>query len=351
MELSTELSGALASLLQLSSKQQRLYVREFEAEMASLFQSAYAVGVNSGTDGVFHSLKVLGVCAGVKVAISANVWLSSITAIHELGATPQFVDVDSKTGQMDVLALEETLKQGASVVVITHMYGIVGDLAALVNLARKYGAGIIEDACQCFLVRVDASNLAGTRGDLGVFSFNSRKIAGAPGCGGLVVTNNDAYAAGLRKSTELNWEDALCKSQPRSPSRLSPLMIPFIKNSLSHVADSQSIGRGRLDAIKKLLWGSSDLYILESAKAQAEFSYVILVGLRATDLQKKFREKKLICRVFYPGSLILLDSIGNDFDLPVTRYILQNHVAIPVHFGIKGKAFERRLQVLIEDVK
>ena len=67
---------------------------EFEKKFAKLIGTKYAVGVNSGTDAIKLSLKVIGIKPGDEVITAANTFVATVGAICELGAIPVFVDCD-----------------------------------------------------------------------------------------------------------------------------------------------------------------------------------------------------------------------------------------------------------------
>ena len=67
---------------------------KFERNFAKLIGTKYAVGVNSGTDAIKLSLKVLGVKPGDEIITAANTFVATVGAICELGAIPVFVDCD-----------------------------------------------------------------------------------------------------------------------------------------------------------------------------------------------------------------------------------------------------------------
>lgn len=337
-------------MLGFSRKRQLEYVRDFATQMELLLSVTHAIPVNSGTDGLFHALRAVGVGRGSKVLTVPNSWLSTLTVLTEIGAVPVFVDVDPESGQMSAEALENVIGPEFDALIITHMYGIVGKLEELVSLARRYGIPIVEDACQCFKVPIAPASYAGTVGDIGIFSFNSQKLIGAPGNGGLIVTNNAEIGGALRKAVDLSWSTALSISQPRSPSRLAPLMIPFIRSNIERIEDSSLVGRERFKKIQEICASSDKWRLLLGHNARCEYSIAILVGKGSEALRSAFRLGKLRYRIFYPG---LKEFIGNldpqGAKLPNAKLIIKNHIGIPL--DVDESPFARRLRIISDSLK
>ena len=347
---SRDLHEELGALLGFSRRRQLKYVQDFASQMEALLRVSHAIPVNSGTDGLFHALCAVGVTRGAKVLTVPNGWLSTLTILTEIGALPVFVDVDPKSGQMSAVALEKIINSDFDALIITHMYGIVGELEKLVGLARRYGVPVVEDACQCFKVLAAPENYAGTVGDVGVFSFNSQKLVGAPGSGGLVVTNNADIGETVGKAVDLSWSTALSLSQPRSPSRLAPLMIPFIRSNVERIEASALVGKERFEKIKSICAESKGWNVLSGENAQCEYSIAIVVGEGVESLRSAFRLGKLRYRIFYPGLKEFISAPDREaWKIPNARSIIQNHIGIPL--DVDEKPFLRRLKILSDGVK
>ena len=163
----------------------------FEKKFAKLIGTKYAVGVNSGTDAIKLSLKVLGIKPGDEVITAANTFVATIGAITELGAKPIFIDCDD-TFCMNVNHLQKKITKKTKAIVPVHFTGYMTDMIKLKKISKKYKIPIVEDACQSILGSINNKN-AGTWGDFGAFSLHPLKNINVWSDGGIITTNNKAY--------------------------------------------------------------------------------------------------------------------------------------------------------------
>ena len=166
-------------------------LNKFEKNFAKLIGTKYAVGVNSGTDAIKLSLKVLNVKPGDEVITAANTFVATVGAITELGAKPIFVDCDD-TFCMDVNLLEKKINKKTKAIVPVHFTGYMTNMPKLKKIAGKYRIPIIEDACQSILANINKKN-AGTWGEFGAFSLHPLKNINVWSDGGIITTNNLKY--------------------------------------------------------------------------------------------------------------------------------------------------------------
>ena len=187
-------------------------VKRFEEETAAYCRVPHAVGVASGTDALLISLMALDVGAGDRVITSPYTFFATGGCISRLGAIPIFADIEPRTCNLDPNHLEDALKKldrknkRAKVLMPVHLYGQVADMPALMQIAKRYGMRVIEDAAQAIGARETSSRpnragkdwIAGAVGDLGCFSFYPTKNLGGVGEGGMVITGDAALAEKIR---------------------------------------------------------------------------------------------------------------------------------------------------------
>ena len=163
----------------------------FEKNFAKLIGTKFAVGVNSGTDAIKLSLKVLNVGYGDEVITAANTFVATVGAITEIGAKPVFVDCDD-TFCMNVDQLESKITKKTKAIVPVHFTGYMTNMPKLKKISKKYNLPIVEDACQSILANINKKN-AGTWGDFGAFSLHPLKNINVWSDGGIITTNNKKH--------------------------------------------------------------------------------------------------------------------------------------------------------------
>lgn len=166
-------------------------VGKFERSIAQYVGAKYAVGVASGTDALYLSLKALGVGPGDEVITIGNAFIAPIQAIVHTGATPILVDVGDD-GLMDPLLLSGAITKKTKAVIPVHLSGKVCDMTYISNVALYHHLHVVEDACQALGGKDKRGRRAGSTGITGCFSFNTPKLLGAYGDGGMVVTSDKA---------------------------------------------------------------------------------------------------------------------------------------------------------------
>lgn len=182
-------------------------VAAFEAQFAAYCGVAHCIGVANGTDALELAVKGVGVAPGDRVAVAANAAMYGTSAVLAAGADPVFVDIDPARTAIDAAALQVALAAdpGIRAVVITHLYGRLAAVEALVAVARKASVAVIEDCAQAHGARDSHGRLAGSFGDAASFSFYPTKNLGALGDGGAVVTADDGIAARVRQLRQYGW--------------------------------------------------------------------------------------------------------------------------------------------------
>jgi dTDP-4-amino-4,6-dideoxygalactose transaminase len=172
-------------------------VAQFEKAFASYVGAKHAIGVNSGTSALHLALIAAGVKPGDEVISIPMTFIATSWAISYAGATPVYVDVDPETCTLDVRKVEAAVTKKTKAILPVHLYGQMADMGPLMELSRRLGIPVIEDAAQAHGARYDGHN-AGTIGQSGCFSFYPGKNLGAYGEAGAITTNDDQIAARCR---------------------------------------------------------------------------------------------------------------------------------------------------------
>jgi len=161
----------------------------FEADLARFVGSEQAVGCASGTDAIELALRALGVGPNDEVVTQANTCVPTVAAIARAGATPVLCDVEGGAATMDPESLEAAIGPRTRAIVPVHLYGQVGAIEEICQIAAQHSIPVVEDCAQAIGAGV-AGRSAGTFGIAGCFSFYPTKNLGALGDGGAVVSSD-----------------------------------------------------------------------------------------------------------------------------------------------------------------
>jgi dTDP-4-amino-4,6-dideoxygalactose transaminase len=180
-------------------------VAAFEQEFAAYCQTKQGIGVNTGTSALHMALLAAGVGRGDEVITVPFTFVATVSAIDYTGATPVFVDIDPKTFTLDVTQLEAAITKKTKAIIPVHLYGQCADMDPILEIAKRHGLVVIEDACQAHGAEYKGRR-AGSMGDMGCFSFYPGKNLGAYGEAGMASSHapSACYATGVpRRSTTM----------------------------------------------------------------------------------------------------------------------------------------------------
>ncbi len=168
-------------------------VKALEKEFADYCNADYGVAVNTGTSALHLALLAAGIGAGDEVITVPFTFVATTAAICYTGATPVFVDIDPVSYTIDVSQIEKAITERTKAILPVHLYGQPADMEPILDIARRHGLVVIEDAAQAHGAEYKGQRV-GSIGDIGCFSFYPGKNLGAYGEGGMAVTNNPEYA-------------------------------------------------------------------------------------------------------------------------------------------------------------
>lgn len=150
-------------------------VENLEKEIAGFCGTKFAIGVNSGTDALFLSLKALDINKGDEVITTPFTFIATAGVIANTGARPVFVDINSETFNIDPSKIEKAITKRTKVILSVHLFGQMADMDKIMRIAKKHKLFVIEDSAQAIGAGYKGEK-AGTFGDFGCFSFSLQKI-------------------------------------------------------------------------------------------------------------------------------------------------------------------------------
>jgi dTDP-4-amino-4,6-dideoxygalactose transaminase len=195
--LKSEIDTAIAEVMESQLFILGPKVQECEQAIARYSGCASAVGVSSGTDALLICLMAEGIGPGDEVITTPYTFFATVGSIARTGAKPVFVDIDPLTYNIDPAQIEVKITPRTRAIIPVHLYGQMADMGAILEVARRRGLVVIEDAAQAIGAEYKGRR-AGSLGDYGCFSFFPSKNLGAAGDGGMVVTSDIKREAKLR---------------------------------------------------------------------------------------------------------------------------------------------------------
>lgn len=197
-------------------------VERFEAMFAAYCQADHCVGVGNGLDALHLLLRAAGIGPGDEVIVASNTFIATWLAVDMVGATPVPVEPDPATHNLDPNLVEQAITPRTRAVLVTHLYGQPADLDPLLDLCRKHGLKLFEDAAQAHGARYKGQRL-GAHGDGVAWSFYPSKNLGALGDGGAVTCNDAQLASRIRALGNYGSERRYVNIERGVNSRLDPI--------------------------------------------------------------------------------------------------------------------------------
>jgi UDP-4-amino-4-deoxy-L-arabinose-oxoglutarate aminotransferase len=170
---------------------------EFEDRFARFVGTTNSIGVSSCTMGLFITLRALGIGEGDEVITTPATFIATANAVLYCGATPVFVDVEPDTGNIDTKKIEDAITSKTRAIIPVHLYGLMCDMRAISEIAKRHNLRIIEDSAHCVEGMRDGVR-PGELSDAAVFSFYATKNL-TSGEGGAIATNDKGLNDALKR--------------------------------------------------------------------------------------------------------------------------------------------------------
>jgi perosamine synthetase len=313
-------------------------VLKFENEFSKLVGEQECVAVNSGTSALLVALLSLGIGKGDEVIVPSFTFAATANAVSLTGATPVFVDVDSRTFCLDPVNATKSISKRTRAILVVHLYGLPADMKSIVLIAKQHNLLVIEDAAQAHLASIDGKPV-GTFGDAAAFSFYPTKNM-TSGEGGMAVFK-DTEAARLSK---------LYRNQGMEKRYENEIVGFNLRMTDIHAA----IGRVQLGRLEKSTSRRQDnaRYLSDQLNGYIEtpfipenFSHVFHQYTIKTDHREIFEEvlkaDRIGCGVYYPTPVHKLQAFGSRLELNITSDLCKKVLSIPVHPSLKKSDLSR----------
>lgn len=309
-------------------------VDTLEAAFCEQVKTRHAIGVGSGTDALFLSLKALDIGPGDEVITTPFTFYATIGAIVTAGAKPVFVDIqDDYNIDPDQIQAKITTKTKA--ILPVHWAGKPCRMHDINALAEQHGLAVIEDACHAIQASYH-DQPAGSLGTLGCFSFHPLKNLNVWGDGGIIATNNDVLGNKLklmRNHGLKNRDECVMFSYNSRLDTLQAVVALHLMEKLDHITASRirhaQFYDQHLSSVPGIFVPAREAYI-----KQVYHLYCIQCENR-DDLQRYLIEHGIDAKVHYPIPMHLQPAaryLGHQAgDFPVCERIAKHTLSLPVH--------------------
>ena len=321
---------------------------KFEENIARFCGTKFACGLNSGTDALILALSLSGIGRGDEVITPPNSFIASTAAIIHIGAKPVFVDVLSDQN-IDPSKIEIAITKKTKAIMPVHLTGRMCDMDPIINVARKYGLVVIEDAAQSVGSKYKGK-LSGSIGDVGCFSTHPLKNLNACGDGGFLTTNNEDIYNKAKSYRNHGIQNRNNVTHFGGVSRLDNLQAAILNYRLGKLKDVTKKRRvnakAYIDGIK-----NEDLFIPDEKNSEYNVYHTFVVQTKYRDELKEYLSKNEIdTAIHYPVPIHLQPAakkLGYKVgDFPVAEKQSKEILTLPVNQYLERIDLERIISVI-----
>lgn len=177
------------------------FIKQFEEKFAARVGRKHGIAVCNGTAAIDAAVDALDIGPGDEVILPTFTIISCVLQIVRSGATPVLVDSDPVTWNMDVTQIEAKVTSRTKAIMVVHIYGLPVDMDPVLDIAKRHGLKIIEDAAEMH-GQTYKGKPCGSFGNISTFSFYPNKHI-TTGEGGMIVTDDDELAETCRSLRNL----------------------------------------------------------------------------------------------------------------------------------------------------
>ena len=215
------------------------YVRAFEERMAELCGRRYALATSNGTTALHLALVTLGIGPGDEVIVPSLTFVATANAVSYTGARPVFADSEPDYWQIDPRSVERLITDRTKAIIPVDLYGHPVDMDAILEVARRHGLYVIEDAAEAHGA-LYKGRPCGSFGDMSCFSFYGNKVI-TTGEGGMILTDNE------------EWYERACLLRDHAMSKTERYFHPEIGFNYRLTNIQAALGLAQLERLEEFV--------------------------------------------------------------------------------------------------
>ena len=309
-------------------------VNDFEDKFKKIVKAKYALGVGSGTDAIFLSLKAQGIGKGDEVITTPYTFYATIGAIVTTGATPKFVDVGLDYN-IDPNNIESAITSRTKAIVPVHWSGLICDMRSISNIANKYSLSIVEDACHAINAEREGKT-PGFYSSTACFSMHPLKNLNVWGDGGYIITDSEEMHEKLvllRNHGLINRDECSIFAYNSRLDSIQAIVANHLLKQIDHITDSRIKNAAEYD---QQLYKIPQITIPKRSKYVKQVYHIYVVRAKRRDeLIKYLNQNGVDAKVHYPIPMHLQPAAKQygykRGDFSVCETVCDQVISLPVH--------------------
>ena len=311
-------------------------VEQFESAAAAVAGARFGIGMSSGTDAILVALMALGIGPGDEVICPSFTFFATAGCIARVGARPVFADSCPECFNLAPGGIEPLITGRTKAIIPVHLFGQAADMDPVLEIARRRGLVVIEDAAQAFGAAYRGRPV-GSLGDFGIISFFPTKNLGALGDAGLLVTNDEALAEKARVLRNHGASRRYFHSLVGGNFRLDALQAALLGVKLPRLAEYTAQRQRHFAEYNRALGGREGVIVVPAThpdRTHIANQYTLRVRRGRRDALRRFLEERGIAsEIYYPVPLHAQEcfrAFGPHPALPVAEALADEVVSLPV---------------------
>lgn len=310
-------------------------VNAFEQQFANIIGVRHAIGVGSGTDAIFLSLKALGIKPGDEVITSPFTFYATVGAIVTAGARPVFVDISDDLN-INSEKIEAAITNRTKAIVPIHWAGQPCNMVKLMSVAHKNKLYVVEDACHAIGASSQEGNM-GAIGTTGCFSLHPLKNLNVWGDGGIICTNSGSLANQLRLLRNHGLADRETCEVFGYNSRLDTIQAVVASHMLGKLENINSKRLHNANYLDRALRAIPQVKMVNQNRNYISHSYHLYSQLfeERDKLKEYLNSIGVDAKIHYPVPMHLQPAakyLGyKKGDFPITESVTASILSLPIH--------------------
>jgi len=329
-------------------------VAELEQKIAARSDCKFAVGASSGTDAILNSLMSLEIGAADEVITTPFTFFATVGCIARTGAKPVFVDIDPRTYNIDARLVESAVTEKTKAIMPVHLFGQMADMDPIMDVAKKRGLAVIEDAAQS-VTSTYKGRKAGGIGTVGCFSFFPSKNLGGVGDGGMIVTNDEQLYGRLSTMRNHGSKPKYYHKYIGGNFRLDPIQAAALLVKLPHLDEWSQARRKNAAYYDKKFAGTAVQTPYISPDCVSIYNQYVIRVARREELMALLKGKNIGCEVYYPVPMHIQECFKylgyKQGDLPEAEKAAREVLAIPIYPELTDEMKDYVAETILEIVQ
>ncbi len=353
--IKSEIDQAVLDVVQSSQYINGPQVQSFSANLSKYLGGCSVIPCANGTDALQIALMALGLKPGDEVITATFTYVATAEVIALLQLSPVLVDVDPKSFQIDVKAIEKAITPKTKAIIPVHLFGQCADMEPIMEIANKHNLFVVEDTAQAIGAEYTFSDgrvaKAGTIGDIGCTSFFPSKNLGCYGDGGAIFTNDSELATVIRQVANHGQSVQYYHDIVGVNSRLDSIQAAILNIKLPHL-DSYNDARRKAADMYDEAFANHPLIEtpFRSANSTHVFHQYTLILDESVDrdsLRAKFMEEGIPAMIYYPVPLHKQKAYAEDKSFPVAEDLVKRVISLPMHTELNQEIINHICQTFL----